>query len=617
MDGYRKDSNHFRPAVGFVLFVVGAVLFLSGCLRTEPSTIVVTEVVVVEGAEKIVTRLVRQTVAVTVTPNALALPSRDEPVGLQISFTGDLPSIDAQQTDDPKGFDLVESLFAGLTNYNHEVNIVEPELALQWEVSDDGRFWTFHLRNDLFWVRPIGSSALDDGSWEVERVRQVVADDVVYAVQRACFRETGAPDAFVLFLVEGCEQVHENVEALPTDLDSIGVTALDEFTLEFALTRPASHFLAITSMPLFHPLPRELLDELGEDWQMSENLMTSGPFVLAPGSLANERPVLHRNPSWPLPAQGNVDVVSMASLNDEMQAYQLWQAKRLDISLLPPSEREGFLVQFPQKVNLVPDQTVFYLGFNFTSGVLREPEVRRALNAAIDRERLAEELYGGRALGMRHLAPPGVLASLPLDEVGKGYDPDYARQQMAESGFRSCRLMPPITYLASTSDLSLQQAELIRQMWVEELGCLEEQIIIKQVQFGTLLASTRRDAGEARPDVWELGWASYYPDAHNWLGDLLHCTESENRQSRPCSAVDDLIVQAANEVELSQRQLLYRQIEGLLFGSDGIEPIAPLYMPGDYEIVQSWLTYTPSLFGGEQYDTYQIDSELKRLEQSR
>jgi oligopeptide transport system substrate-binding protein len=445
----------------------------------------------------------------------------------------------------------------------------------------------------------------------------VVADDVVYALQRACQRDTGTPDAFILYIIEGCQQVHDLIQVQPSDLDGIGVQALDEFTLRFSLTEPASQFLTMTSMSLMSPVPRELVETLGDEWLSSENLVTSGAFLLSPPRMPEAGLELYQNTLWRLPRRGNVDIVNIVLLNEDMPAFQLWEAKRLDVSPLPASQREEFLEESTLRARLITDQAVFYLGFNFSSGVMREPEVRRALNAAIDRERLAEEVYGGQAVGMQHLSPPGVLAAPPIDEVGKGYDPEFARQQMAESGFRNCRLMPSFTYLVSTSDLSLQQAELIRQMWVEELDCAEDQIIIEQAQFGTLLANTRRGAGADRPDVWELGWASYYPDAHNWVNDLLHCTESENRQGRSCGEVDELIRQASSEVDSERRLQLYRQIEDLFFGRNGIEPLAPLYAPGSYVLEQSWLTYEPALFGGEQYDTYVVDADSKRLEQSR
>ena len=107
--------------------------------------------------------------------------------------------------------------------------------------------------------------------------------------------------------------------------------------------------------------------------------------------------------------------------------------------------------------------------------------MRRAFSAAIDRQRLVDEIYDNEGLPMRHLSPPGVVAAPPIDEIGVGYSPDDARHWLAQSGFGSCRLIPPFTLLVTSSDLSLRQAELIRDMWVEELGCAPEQIIIDQV----------------------------------------------------------------------------------------------------------------------------------------
>ena len=136
-------------------------------------------------------------------------------------------------------------------------------------------------------------------------------------------------------------------------------------------------------------------------------------------------------------------------------------------------------------------------------------------------------------------------------------------------------------------------------------------------EIGQLLANTRADAGAARPDIWDLGWASYYPDENNWVGDVLHCDDSDNRQRRPCGEIDELIRQANDNLPDADRWQSYRQIENLLFGPEAIEPISPLYVRGDYVLRQGWVTFTPAHFGGEQYDTYLVDSAVKELERTR
>lgn len=616
---HTKSNTSFPLSI--IAFIIGAVVLFSACDNSqEVPPIVVTEVFNIAGEELVVTRILEPTPTPTAVPTPA--PESSEPVVLDLSFVRtSVPNIDPQVTNDQDGIDLIENLFVGLTRYNHVTNQIDPALARSWEVSANGRVWTFSLRDDIFWVQPSGQVV--DGYMISEAVRPVVAGDIVFAIQRTCARETNAPDAFILFLIEGCEQVHQLASATSADFANIGVQALNDTTLQVSLNRTAAHFLTITSLWFMRPLPRELfedafVEEHGNDWQTAVQagapLLTSGPFMPLKPSLGT----LQRNTLWPIPFQGNTEVVEINYIDTDDIGLLLWQAKSLDLIDATNLNTSTFSPATLQQLRLVSQQTLFYLDFNFESGIFREANVRRAFNAAIDRETLVEEVFGRAALPMRHLLPPGVIGAPPSDQVGVGYSPDFARLQMAESGFRSCRLIPSeIRFMVSSSDLSLLQAELIIQMWVEELGCDESQFQIEQVPFGTLLANTRADAGAARPDIWELAWASYFPDGQNWMGDLLHCEESENREKRPCSDVDTLIREAANTIDMGKRLELYRQIENRMFGDEGITPLMPLYLRSNLVLVQDWLTYQPALFGGEQYDSYQIEVARKELERSR
>ena len=603
-------------------WLLGLAVLLAACQNSSNQPpIVVTRVVEVEGEEVVVTRVVMQTVQMAVTP--ITDPETNRPVELDLSFRGYFPTLDPQRTANANAQNLIENLFIGLTRFNHQDNTIEPALASTWTVGDNGRVWTFHLRDDIFWVQPVipGVSlpfVRGSDTVEVRAVRPVNAEDIVFTVRRICERRTGTPDSFLLYIVEGCELVNGLTSPTPADIEAIGVRALDDLTVQISLTKPANHFLTLTSTSLLRPVPAELVAESGDSWSRPENLWSSGPFVFSPRSVGTTLTVLQRNPFWPLVGQGNVDTVNILHLDDDQDAFELWENRSLDLSPLPAAERSAVLRRHSARALLVSSQTVFYVGFNFNSPVFRSPEVRRAFSAAIDRERLLREVYGGRGLPMRHFTPPGVLGAPPVTEVGTGHSPDYARQQMAASPYRDCRFMPPITYLVSSSDLALQQAEVVREMWLDILGCAQDQIIIEQVQFGALMANTRRDAPPTlRPDVWDLGWDGFYPDAHNWLSDVLHCTDSENRQSRSCSEADDLIRRAATTQSLAERERLYRQAENIFFGPDGLQPIAPLFAQANYLLRHVWVNHTPALFGGEQYDTYLVDAAIKDLERNR
>lgn len=603
----RKLISRFSQVAAAAL----SVLLLLACDNPSSNVIVVTEIVEVEGGTRVVTRLVEQTIEVPVTTIPVApAAAAAEPVVLDISMSeAELPRLDPQLTLDEEALDLVENLFVGLTRQNYQNARIEPSLATSWQVSSDRRTWTFRLRDDVYWVH-----ATEDG--QVERRRQVTAADVVYAFRRACDSRTNTPYVFILYVIDGCEAVNRAPDAAAVDMTLLQVSAEDAQTVVVRLTRPANHFLALTALWTLRPLPAEIIEEYEAEWDMPANIWTNGPFVLSRSSVSGRQTSLLRNPFWPLPFDGNVDVVNIFHI-DEDAAYDLWREKALDVAPVPAAMRETVMSEIPQRFTLVSEQQVFYLAYNFDSPVFSLPEMRRAFGAAIDRARLIEEVYGGLGVPLRHFTPEGVVGAPRRDEIGTGYNADYARQQLADGPFRDCRLMPPIRYLVSASDIELQQAELIRQMWADELKCPQELIQLEQVQFGTLLAQTRADAGTARPDVWHLGWASYYPDAHNWLGDVLHCIQSENRERRPCSAVDEQIEAAEVTASPDERWEIYREVERAFFAQDGIEPLTPLYARARQIMVHPWLQYAPATFGGEQYDRYRVDWTAKQLERTQ
>lgn len=629
-------ENRLRPGVnsiwllGWVLPIL--ILSLAACSSPADGSnagLVTDDEAPPGGIQSVVTRLVERIAFATPTAVVAPIePTFQEPVELDLSLAGSLPDLDPASAERESQLDLVQNLFANLTNFNPDTNTIEPELAIAWEVSPDGRTWTFTLRDDIYWVKPKRPPPGSTDLWSADPVRPVVAADVAFAIQRLCDREVESSLTFSLFIIEGCEALYRDPEPAEAESRMSGIEAVNDTTLVIRLTEPAAYFLTLTSMPLFQPVPRELVAELGNEWQTSagrvgsgwqtpDNLVTSGPYLPAITSATSQSLTLHRNPLWPVAKSGNVDIINIFFLEDDVDAFELWQDRTLDIATLPSGEQDDFLKRNPNEAQLIPEPVLFYLGFNFDSQVFTEPEIRRAFSAAIDREKLIAEIYGGRGLPMRHATVPGIVAALPVGEVGVGYSPDYARQQMSASSFRSCRLMPPITMLVSSADLSMRQAEIIRDMWVEELDCLKENINIQQAQFGELLANTRPDAVD-RPDLWELAWALSYPDAHNFLNDLLHCTNSENRQNRPCSDIDTLQLRASSTMDTAERVALYRQAEGQFFSENGLFPIAPLYIRARFVVAHDWVdVFTPVTFGGQQWDRIVLDPVLKDLERSR
>lgn len=634
-----RDLKKRRSAIGSIvalLFLLSTLLLVgAGCrpnsetpeqaIESDPDA---TSQPTFSAFQSAMTRVVERLSVATSTPVSASAAQEKPPVVLDLSLIGALPNLDPGLAQSQAQLDMVQNLFVGLTNYNPDTNTIEPELASSWSVSSDGLIWTFRLRDDIFWVRP--NRPLPGGSelWSATTVRPVTADDVVFAVERACSHDAEHPLTYVLFIIDGCRDLFTMPAPSREDRTRIGIQAINPVTLTIELTEPAGYFLTLTSMPFFQAVPRDWITEKGTEWvdangdlskgwQTPNNLIASGPYFLIPSLTSFENATLHRNPLWPIDRPGNSDIVKVQFFSEELDAFRLWQERHLDIAPLPASEREGLIARSPAKIMTIPGQIFFYIGFNFDSQVFREPEVRRAFSAAIDRQHLVDKIYNGRGIVMRHVIAPDIVAGLPADESGVGYSPDYARQQIAASSLRSCRLMPDITMLVSSADLSLLQAELLREMWIKELDCLPESIHIEQMQFGSLLSATRPDA-PGRPDLWELAWSPAFPDAHNSLTDLLHCQLGENRQHRECSEADTLMQEAATLIDPVERGALYRRVESLFFNENGSFPVAPLYIRARELVYHNdWITFTPIALGGQQWDRIIIDAGLKELEQSR
>jgi ABC-type oligopeptide transport system substrate-binding subunit len=215
--------------------LAGGTLFVFSCRQADQTPIVVTEVVIVEGEEVVVTRLVYETIQIPVTVASEGV-ARD-PVVLDLAFDTAIESIDPQLAAEEDTIDVIENLFVGLTNHNHQTNTIEPELARSWEVSDGGLTWTFHLRDDIFWVKPQGSPGVNELA-EVRPVRPVTADDVVAGFRRACHPDQATPDQFIYFIIAGCERLTGLSSPAPADIEQLGAKAHDSLTVQIPHTRP-------------------------------------------------------------------------------------------------------------------------------------------------------------------------------------------------------------------------------------------------------------------------------------------------------------------------------------------------------------------------------------------
>jgi ABC-type oligopeptide transport system substrate-binding subunit len=525
--------------------------------------------------------------------------------------TSDIPSLDPQIAEDVTSINGIENIFVNLTNVDLNTSEIVPEAASSWEVSDDGLTYTFHIRTDIPWVH------FDYATGETSQVndadgnpRFVTAYDFEYAVARACSPATGGYYSGVIApQIVGCSEVlfEEDANA------AIGAVATDAETFVITLNFPAAYFLTMTPMWTLAATPQWAIEEHGESWTEAANIVTNGRYVLADWQHGVRRE-FRRNPLFPadLAGSGNIGTLVTDVVPDDVTGYALWLNGEVEQAGIPDTELQAHLEQYPDETDQIADLAVFYISFAFDKAPFDDQRVRAAFSAAFDRETFVREVRQGQGLPMKHFAPPGIFGAPPIDEVGVGYNPEWAAEQLAAAGYPNCEGFPTVTLLGYTGASTLAWIEFAQANWQQNLGCSPDQILIEQQEFADLLATTSADTPtEDRPHMWTLGWGPDYGDENNWVGDVLWCENSENRQARDCGPVDDLIVEAREETDPARRVELYSQIEEGFFGENGSFPFAPIFLRIAYVARHSWLSRTPALFGGQQYYNWTLDVEAR------
>ncbi len=549
---------------------------------------------------------------------------QDVPVTLDIAHTSEI-SLDPALVVDSESIGAIENLFLGLTDFDPVSNTIEPELATHWTISADGLTWTFTLRNDVMWRHydPLTQTATP--------IRPVVASDFVYSIKRACDWRLayyyGA--AIAARVIAGCDVINTMPsEALTDDLiygDTTQVTAPNDTTLVIILREPASYFLSMTTMPILRAVPQETVETHGDKWTLPGSIVTNGPYFVQEIT-RGLRSVFVRNPELPsdLAGTGNIEKINITVYQEDFTPYAIYREEPddyfMDSAAIPAIEIAKVLEDqaLLEQVKIITGAAVFYFAFAHDKPPFDNVHVRRAFSAIIDRQAFLEQIGKWRGVPMIHFTPPSMFGAPPIDEIGVGFNPEYARQEMALAGYADCQGLPPIQLL-----ILFGGTESWADFWAtaaqQHLGCDLSTIKVKvreiQQEYIPGVAEAEKRRFE-ESNVVPNGWGGHYPDAHSWTGDMLSChveIAHEERYIRPCTATDDLIDQAARETDPAIRADLYRQIEEAFFGPDGEFPIAPLYLRANYILVKSWYTgpfETDTRFGVH-WEAYSIDMAAK------
>jgi ABC-type oligopeptide transport system substrate-binding subunit/class 3 adenylate cyclase len=449
---------------------------------------------------------------------------------------------------------IIRNVFAGLAELDSDTNVV-PHVAKSWEVRDGGKRYVFHLRDDVRWT---------NGSF-------VTADDFEFAWKRNLAPATASSPARLLDDVLGARDYRTGKNP---DSDSVGIRTLDKFTLEVLLERPVAYFIYLATQGVTFPLPRNTIEQFGDDWWLPENIVTNGAYRL---TRFNESGIeLDRNYNYFDIQPDNVDGMNWWFVRDEQAALSEYVNGNTDLHWDITSGRISSDIS-PDEIHYPPhDLGVRALVFNPSRPPLDDIRVRRAIVHALDRKKLHDAVdisIGDTSIG--GLIPLGLAGHTP--GLGLPHNLDLARQYLTEAGYPSGKGFPDMKFSITSSDPKLA-AEYQRQLR-DGLG-----ITVHTKHF------TPRDSAEIHPgDLNTLGWAADYPDPDNFLHKSSMITNLRafgwtNHE------YESLIEAAAILQDRSKRLNMYRQADKILVRDEVL--VYPVGYAGDRvyaDLIKPWV----------------------------
>lgn len=454
--------------------------------------------------------------------------------------------------DPPIGFDSVSwsglnNLMEGLTRLgqNHEP---EAATAEKWDVSEDGKTYTFHIRENAKWSN--GDS--------------VTAGDFEFAWKRLLDPETGSPAAFLGYFIEGAEAFNTGAGSA----DDVKVKAIDEKTFEVTLTSPQAYFLSVITNPAFFPINEKVATENPQWFAEAETFVGNGPFNLAEWE-HDSHFLMEKNDQYWDAGTVKLDKVHWAIVDDTNTEYQMYQTGNLDVSDIPADLSEQLFSE--GKVQVGDQAGDYFYRFNLTMEPFQNVNIRKAFGMAVDQQQIVDFVtknkekpaYGFVAYGFNDPAgndfreTAGDLVKTDIEEAKA-----LLAKGMEEEGYEK---LPEVTLTYSTSDTHKKIAEALQQMFKDNLGV---EVKLANMEWNVF-------AEEQTALKFQLSRSSFladYADPINFL-ENFQTGHSMNRTGWSNAEYDQLIKDAKNEADETKRYEMMYKAEKILFEEMPIIPI--------------------------------------------
>lgn len=464
---------------------------------------------------------------------------------------GDEPqTLDPHLAEGVPAANILRDLYEGLVSEAPDGRIV-PGVAMRYNISRDGRTYTFYLRRDATW---------SNGD-------PLRAEDFVYSLRRSADPSTASKFASMLIPIENADQVLSGLQPA----DSLGVAALDEFTLQIRLADPTPYFLSLLTHSATYPVHRPSVESFGSRFSRPGNLVSNGAFILSDWVVRSRIELTRNERYWDAP-NTLLERVVYYPLEDQSGALKKFRSGDLQWTYDVPNNQFRWLQKnYPDELVVSPWLASYFFGFNLTrEPFIASPTLRKALVLAIDRELITEKVTQFGEQPSFTLIPPGIgdyESSLP----------EYAGWTQAERDAEARRLYAAAGYSEAdplrievrynTSENNKKVALAIASMWKQVLGV---QATLVNEEWKVFLQNRSQ---RVLTQVFRAGWVGDYADPYSFL-QMFASGHGQNDYGFSNSLYDSLLEQISEERIPARRRRLMQEAERLLLEAF---PIIPIY----------------------------------------
>ena len=488
---------------------------------------------------------------------------RDPTLGgtLRLALPTDVRSLDPAIAYEPESWPFLRLLYHGLLDYDEDLNLV-PWQARDWNISPDGRTYTFHL---LPGVR------FSNG-------REVRAQDYCFTLERILNPKTKSPGDGFFRGILGAKEFQDGKEPHVR-----GLRSPEPDTLVIELSTPDLSFQYMMAMPFAFVVPQEVVELYQDDF--AQHPTGTGPYILRDWR-RGARLRFGRNPFYSGREISYLEAIEVMIGGDETLHLMMFERGELDIACITPAG-----VPIPDFTRIMrnpvlrkgleqmPHSATWYISLNTELPPLDNAKVRRAMNYATDKQRLIR-LLNNRGIPARGVLPPPMPGFNPKLK-GYDYDPAKARQLLAEAGYAQGFK----TAIWHENDLaSSRLAAAIKQDWSQ----VRVEVELRPAALAMYLEAVKRRTNAP----CALGpWFQDYPDPSNFLDVLFHGgrivdVNCNNRAFYNNAKVNKLLDEAASSGDVERRLDLYQQAEVIIVQE---APWVFLFHPFLYKLSQPWL----------------------------